>query len=127
MPTPPLSLSPKPEFSTPGGNGVTSESGASFGQRAADAVNDRRESVARGLDSAAAALHDRADAMAGGQVPHATRAAAGAMEDAADYVRDHEFDDMVADVKQLAKKHPGAILLTAAAVGFLLARSLSRH
>lgn len=49
------------------------------------------------------------------------------MENVADYVREHEFDDMVSDAKEFARKHPGAILLTAAAVGFLLARSLSRH
>ena len=45
----------------------------------------------------------------------------------ADYVRGQDFGAMVEDLGRLARKHPGATLLTAAAVGFLLARSLSRH
>ena len=98
-----------------------------MGRRAANAINDRRDALARGLDSAASSLHQQADSTRGGRVPHATRAAASAMESAADYIRDHEVDEMVADVKDLAKRHPGAILLTAVAAGFLLVRSLSRH
>ena len=54
-------------------------------------------------------------------------AAAHAMESAAEYLETHDFEEIVSDVKQLAKKHPGAVLLAAAAAGFLLARSLSRH
>ena len=33
---------------------------------------------------------------------------------------------MLSDVRDVVKKHPGATLLTAAAVGFLLARAFSR-
>jgi hypothetical protein len=34
---------------------------------------------------------------------------------------------MLSDLRVMVKRHPGATLLTVAAVGFLLARSLTRH
>jgi hypothetical protein len=49
------------------------------------------------------------------------------MESAAGYVREHGVEDVVSDAKELARRHPGAVLLTAAAVGFMLVRSMSRH
>jgi hypothetical protein len=49
------------------------------------------------------------------------------MEAAADYLRDHDLQDVVTDVRRVVKKHPGATLLIATAAGFLLARAFSRH
>ncbi len=49
------------------------------------------------------------------------------METAAGYVRDQDLRAMLSDIQQTAKRHPGATLLTAAAVGFLLARALFRR
>lgn len=99
-----------------------------FGQRAAAAIDEKREAVARGFDSAASSLHARAENLPGGEkVARAARTTAEAMEKTADYVRDQDVEAMLSDVGQVVKRHPGAVLLTAAAVGFLLARSLSRH
>ncbi|HET7810244.1 MAG TPA: hypothetical protein VFL16_06680 [Steroidobacteraceae bacterium] len=56
----------------------------------------------------------------------AAHATANALENAADYVRDQDIEAMIADVRDAAKRHPGAVLLAAAAAGFLLARMLTR-
>ena len=92
------------------------------------ASSDRRESIARGMDSAASSLHARADNLPGGEkVARAAHTTADAMEKAADYVRDEDLEAMIEDVQQMVKRHPGATLLAAAAAGFLLARVFSRH
>ena len=91
-------------------------------------IDDKRDAVARGIDSAASSLHERAENLPGGEkVARAAHVTAEAMEKAAGYVRDQDIEAMIADVRKAAKKHPGAVLLAAAAAGFLLARALSRH
>jgi hypothetical protein len=101
---------------------------ADIGQRAAETLDEKRDAVARGMESAASALHGRAESLPGGQkISSAAHSAAGAMEMAADYVRDHDLRKMLSDLGQVVKRHPGATLLTAAALGFLLARNFSRN
>ena len=101
--------------------------GSSVGQRAAAAIDSKRESVARGLDSAAESIHDKAGRLPGGEsVAGAAHTAADAVERAADYVRDQDVTAMLADIRRTVTRHPGAALLTAAAVGFLIARSIAR-
>jgi hypothetical protein len=98
------------------------------GDGASAALDEKREALARGLDAAAAALEARIDSLPGGpKVARAAQSAAQAMEVAADYVREQDFEDMVSDVQEIAKRHPGASLLTAAALGFLLARVIARN
>jgi len=117
---PPISNDPYP---TEGANG-----GNSPGQRAAEAIDQKRESVARGMDSAASRLHARAESIPGGErVSGAVHTAAAAVERAADYVRDQDLQGMLEDVQHSVKRHPGVALLTAAALGFLLARTFTRH
>jgi ElaB/YqjD/DUF883 family membrane-anchored ribosome-binding protein len=77
------------------------------------------------MEAAAESLHSRADRMPGGEkVANAAHTAADAVERAADYVRDQDVRAMLSDVREAVKRHPGAMLLTAAAVGFLIARGL---
>jgi hypothetical protein len=90
-------------------------------------TNSPTEAVARGMESAASTLHEKADNMPGGEkVASAAHTAADAMETAADYFREQDLRAMAADVQRLVKNHPGATLLAAAALGFVLARALSR-
>jgi len=99
-----------------------------MGRKAATAIDDKKEALASGLASAASMLHERADDLPGGEkVARAARSTAEAMERAAEYVRDQDLKGALSDVQQVAKRNPGVTLLTAVAVGFLLARSLSRH
>ena len=48
------------------------------------------------------------------------------MGTAADYVRSNGLKGMAADVQRIVKNNPGPALLAAAALGFLVARTLSR-
>ena len=49
-----------------------------------------------------------------------------AMEDAADYLRDQDLRAMLSDVRDTVTRHPGAALLVAGALGFVIARALTR-
>ena len=83
--------------------------------------------MARGMDTAANSLHETADRLPGGErVSAAAHNTAAAMEQAADYVRDSDLQDMLYDLRQSVTRHPGAALLAAAALGFVIARSLAR-
>jgi hypothetical protein len=121
-----------PDFTPPettGDAGAQSTSRASeIGRRAAAAIDEKRDTVARGIDAAAASIAATADSLPGGEkVARAAYTAAEALEEAAGYVRDQDLEAMLSDLRQIVKRHPGATLLTAAALGFVLARSISRH
>jgi ElaB/YqjD/DUF883 family membrane-anchored ribosome-binding protein len=45
------------------------------------------------------------------------------MEATARYVREHDVQDMMADLENLVRRHPGQSLIAAATVGFLLGRA----
>ena len=77
---------------------------------------------------AASSLRERADSLPGGaKVAAAAHTAANVMESTAEYFQGRDFGEMVADLKAVARRHPGATLLTAAALGFLLMRTLARR
>jgi hypothetical protein len=98
-----------------------------LGQMAADKVDQGRAAAADGLDSAASALHERADNLPGGEkVASAAHTAANALGSTAEYVRTNDLKSMMRDLQQVVKNHPGPALLTAAVLGFLLARTFSR-
>ena len=107
--------------------GVSKGKAAEMGQKVADKIDENRGAAASGLESAAGALREKADTLPGGEkVITAAHATADAVGVAADYVRDTDVKAMMADVLKLVKKNPGAALLTAAALGFLMGRTLSR-
>ena len=73
-------------------------------------------------------LADNDERLPGGEkTADATRAAVEGVGKAANYVRDRDLQGMISDLKEVATKHPGPVLLAAAAVGFLLTRALSRR
>ena len=115
---------PAPNTDSPG---ASKGKAAEIGQRVADTIDENRGAAAGGLESAAGALREKAETLPGGEkVVTAAHATADAVGVAADYVRDNDVKAMMADVLQLVKKNPGAALLTAAALGFLMGRTLSR-
>ena len=115
---------PTPNTDSPG---VSKGKAAEMGQRVADKIDENRGAAASRLESAADALHEKADTLPGGdKVAHAAHATADAVVSAADYVRENDVTAMLADVQRVVKNNPGVALLTAAAVGFLIARSFSR-
>ena len=107
--------------------GVSKGKAAEMGQKVADKIDENRGAAASGLESAASALREKADTLPGGErVATAAHATADAVGVAADYVRENDLKAMMADVQRLVKNNPGPALLTAAALGFLIARTLSR-
>jgi len=117
---------PSPLYSGDGASQATSRA-AEIGQKAAAAIDDKRDAVARGIASAASTLHAQAEDLPGEKAARAAHSAAAAMDRAADYVRDQDVTAMLSDVQQAAKRNPGVVILAAAALGFLLARALSRN
>jgi ElaB/YqjD/DUF883 family membrane-anchored ribosome-binding protein len=98
-----------------------------MGTAAAEKLAATRSAAAAGLDSAASALHQNAERLPGGDsVKGAARTAADALSSTADYVRENDFKGMLADVQKIVKNNPGPALLTAAVLGFLVARTFSR-
>lgn len=65
---------------------------------------------------------ERAQAAASG-VAHT---AADALSSTADYVREHDVKSMLSDLLKLARNNPGPALLTAAVMGFFVARAFSK-
>lgn len=90
-------------------------------------LDPRRSTVALGLEVAAASLR-KATRLLPGARPMARPAftTADSLDAAANYVRNHDVRAIATDAGQRIKRHPGAALLTAAALGFLLARALRR-
>jgi hypothetical protein len=126
MPTPTSTDPASPAYGGDGGTQPTSRA-SEIGQKAADAIDEKREAVADGIDSAASSLHARAESLPGGEkIVSAAHTAAEAMEKTADYLRDQDLNDMLSDVQQVVKRHPGITLFAAAVAGFILARVISR-
>jgi hypothetical protein len=99
-----------------------------FGQMAADKVDQSRRAAAAGLGSAANALHDKADSLPGARkVAGAAHKVADALGSTAEYVRTNDLKSMMGDLQKLVKDNPGTALLTAAVLGFLIARTFSRN
>ncbi len=99
-----------------------------FGRKTADKIDASREPAAAKLGQTASALHAQSDRVASAahstadNVASAAHATADRLQGAADYVREHDFSEMAADVTDLVKRYPGPSLAAATVVGFLLAR-----
>jgi ElaB/YqjD/DUF883 family membrane-anchored ribosome-binding protein len=92
-----------------------------LGRTAAEKMEDTRTAAASGLDSTASALHQGGEKV--GSMAHST---ADKLSGTAEYLRNHDAKSMMADVEQLVKKNPGASLLAAGAIGFLMGRTMRR-
>ena len=95
---------------------------------AGEQLDKGRSAAAGGIASAAASLHGHAEELPGGQrVAGFAHSAADKLNLTADYIRGHDMSAMMEDVKALVKKNPVPALLGAAALGFLVAKSLSNR
>lgn len=96
-----------------------------FGSAAAGKIDQNRAVAASGLEGAAATLHQRAGQLPGGEkVTQFAHSAADKLNATAGYVRENDLNRMKSDIEGLVKKNPGTSLLVAAALGFLIGRSL---
>jgi ElaB/YqjD/DUF883 family membrane-anchored ribosome-binding protein len=98
-----------------------------LGRRASQKAEQVRNAAAGRLDSAASAMHERAENLPGGRrVAGAAHGAADALHSSADYLREHDMGQMADDLREVVRNHPGVALLGAAALGFLVGRAMSR-
>jgi hypothetical protein len=97
-----------------------------LGRAAADKIDDNRDNVAGGLETAASTLHEKAGSLPGGEtISGIAHSAADKLSTTADYVRHHDVNSMMTDVQEIVKKNPGPALLLSAVLGFLVARAFS--
>jgi ElaB/YqjD/DUF883 family membrane-anchored ribosome-binding protein len=91
------------------------------GVKAARRADRARVSAASGLDTLSSTLHKRGD-----NVASAAHQAADAVHSGAEYLRAHDVETMMGDLKDVVRRNPGLALLGAAALGLILGRALSR-
>jgi ElaB/YqjD/DUF883 family membrane-anchored ribosome-binding protein len=100
---------------------------SNLGRSAVEAADNNREAAARGLQTAAATIRERADSLPGGQkVADFANGAADRLSSTADYVRHHDVRGMVDDLERLVKNNPAPCLVAAAAIGFVIGRAVAR-
>ena len=91
-----------------------------------DKIDENRGTVADKLEGVASTLEEKAEGLPGGEkVASLARDTADKVEATAQYVRKHDVQDMMADLENLVRRHPGQSLVAAAAVGFLLGRAFT--
>jgi ABC-type transporter Mla subunit MlaD len=96
-------------------------------QAAADAVDQNRGTAARVLANAASTIHDGATHLPGSErVTRLAEAAAEELDATAEYVREHTAQQIMTDLKQCVRRHPGASLLCAAVMGVLVGRGFRK-
>ncbi len=88
-------------------------------------LDGARDQSAEAMESAADGV-SRASRNVIHRVARAADRTASALETSADYVRDHDSKEVLQDVSDLAKRHPGTALAAAALVGFFLGRAMTR-
>ena len=91
------------------------------GAKAAQRADKARVGAAAGLDTVASTLLERGD-----RVASAAHSAADAVTSGAEYLRAHDVNTMMGDLKEVIRRNPAASLLGAVALGFILGRALSR-
>jgi len=99
-----------------------------MGRKAGDKVDEQRQRAAGGLDRAADTLHERADALPGGErVQGMAHATADNIHATAEYIRDHDFSALMKDVEDLVRRHPGPSMAAAVFAGFMVGRMFSNE
>lgn len=92
----------------------------------ANKADQQRERVAIAFDKGAATLQQHRDKLPDA-AQNAAQTAADKLQATADYLHEHNAAAMAEDVKELIRRHPGAMLGAAAFGGFLLAVMLRRR
>jgi ElaB/YqjD/DUF883 family membrane-anchored ribosome-binding protein len=97
---------------------------ADWGKSAASAVDRNMKSAAGALENTASAIRGRVPAT--GKVNEFGTATADKIEHTARYLREHDTRDMVSGMESAVRRHPGASLAAALAVGFLIGTAMRR-
>src|SRR5213076_1725537 len=99
----------------------TKDKAGQVAETVSEKLGQGRENAAEGLNRAASTIHDTADSIPGGaKVVNFTHGLADGMETAAEYLRDHDFNQMGKDVMNVCRRYPTQSLVAALALGFLI-------
>jgi ElaB/YqjD/DUF883 family membrane-anchored ribosome-binding protein len=80
------------------------------------------------LANTASTIRDGAARLPGGEgVTRLAKAAAEQIDTTAEYVREHNTQDMIADLKGFVTRHPAASIVGAAVVGVLVGRGFRKR
>lgn len=94
------------------------------GRQAGEQIDAKRGPAADSLQSAASAIHEKADSLPGGEtVKSVAHSAAEKLDSTAGYIREHDVQAMLSDVENMVRRNPGPSLLIAAGIGFLIGRA----
>lgn len=96
-----------------------------MGRTAVQKADQARESAAGALQSAADTLRDKGQG-APGKVGELASTAAQKLETTAEYMRNHDMNDMLSGLESSVRRNPGIALVAAAAFGFLLGSTLKK-
>lgn len=77
-----------------------------------------RDSAASALDGAARKLHKGADS-----ISHLAHETGDRIDASARYVREHDSEQMMDDMREVVRAHPGKAMIAALAVGLLVGRA----
>lgn len=96
-------------------------------EQAGAAAGTAKEKAHEGLHNAADAVRERAQDLPGGErTTQAAYRAAEKLDVAANYVRDHDMQEMMGDMEGFVRQYPTQSLVAAAIAGFLLGRAVRR-
>jgi ABC-type transporter Mla subunit MlaD len=106
----------------------TKDKATSVAQAAVDTVDQNRGAAARVLANAASTIRDSAPHLPGGEgVTRLAKAAAEEIDTTAQYVREHNMQQMIADLKQFVTRYPAAAVVGAAVMGVLVGRGFRKR
>lgn len=77
-----------------------------------------RDTAASAIDGAARKIHKGADSLS-----HLAHDAGARLDETARYVREHDAEQMMDDMRTVVRAHPGKSLVAALAVGLLVGRA----
>jgi hypothetical protein len=101
------------------------DTAAAVRDSAVERLDDARDALSESGDRLAEMLHRAAEEPASGSLQaRVLSTVAGGVSSAANTLRDRSVSDIVADVRALAQRNPGAFAAGAAIAGFALARFL---
>jgi ElaB/YqjD/DUF883 family membrane-anchored ribosome-binding protein len=91
--------------------------------KAMDTADQAKDKTAEGMASAAETIRDKVGSTGGVAGTAGTRLADG-MEKTAEYLREHDTQELMSDLDQYIKDHPTQAIIGAVAIGFIIGRML---
>jgi ElaB/YqjD/DUF883 family membrane-anchored ribosome-binding protein len=103
--------------------GKARETASQYAEKAQEQLDHGTDQAAGGLEQAAEKLREQTQDGGGMPAQAGTKVAEG-MESAAGYLREHNTEDMLADLEHYVKAHPTTALAGAVVAGFFIGRIL---